>query len=161
MFTPEQALEQARESRRRWAKAHPEKERERKVRYRKAHPDRVLAQVRRWQEAHPGHKNPEKNRAAVRRWTEQNPEKARTRWANRRARVHGAVGGHTAEEFLGLLVRTGYVCTYCSCPLSEKTATRDHIVPLSKGGSNFITNIAPACKPCNCRKGAKLKLHYP
>jgi len=28
----------------------------------------------------------------------------------------------------------------------------DHRIPLSRGGSNFIDNIVPACRPCNLRK---------
>lgn len=28
----------------------------------------------------------------------------------------------------------------------------DHVIPLSRGGSNSITNVVPACKPCNSGK---------
>lgn len=43
-------------------------------------------------------------------------------------------------------------CTYCGLTLSRKTATIDHIVPKSKGGSTCEANLTLACKSCNERK---------
>ena len=34
--------------------------------------------------------------------------------------------------------------------------TRDHIVPVSKGGGNSWENVVTACSPCNNRKGNHL-----
>ena len=48
--------------------------------------------------------------------------------------------------------RDGYVCTYCG---SDKLLEGDHIVPLSRGGSNAFDNLATACRPCNQSKGSK------
>jgi len=31
--------------------------------------------------------------------------------------------------------------------------TRDHLVPLSRGGTNAWTNVLTACSSCNTRKG--------
>jgi len=47
-------------------------------------------------------------------------------------------------------------CTYCRCQLQWKESTIDHVVPLSKGGTNDLENLALACHPCNSLKGNKL-----
>lgn len=100
------------------------------------------------------------NTERVNRWLAQAPlERVRqTRKqakANRTARKFAASGRHTKAEFLALCERLGWACSYCGCGLTEETATRDHIVPLSRGGSNSIENIAPACDTCNKRKHAR------
>lgn len=50
-------------------------------------------------------------------------------------------------------------CFYCCKPLSllaapgALIASKDHKTPVSRGGSDLIDNIVPACIPCNSRKG--------
>ena len=51
-----------------------------------------------------------------------------------------------------VLERDGRTCTYCG---SDKRLEGDHIVPLSRGGSNAFTNLATACRPCICRRGRR------
>lgn len=43
----------------------------------------------------------------------------------------------------------------CYCGTAEEKLTLEHIVPLSKGGTNKISNLAPACADCNGRKKNK------
>jgi hypothetical protein len=68
--------------------------------------------------------------------------------ARRKAREHRATGAYTWTEVIGLFLAFGRCCAYCSQPV-DGTLEPDHVVPLSKGGSNSITNILPACKACN------------
>lgn len=79
-----------------------------------------------------------------------NPDLYLTYSQNRRAAEIGADGSHTEVEWLALVNALGNRCTYCG---SEGKLTRDHDVPLARGGSNNIGNIKPACARCNSRKG--------
>ncbi len=40
-------------------------------------------------------------------------------------------------------------CAYCG---SKHELTLDHIIPQSKGGSDFVTNVICCCKKCNNSK---------
>lgn len=55
-----------------------------------------------------------------------------------------------------LFRRDGYTCMYCLSILSERQLTRDHVVPLSRGGQDVWTNVVTACRACNQRKADQL-----
>ncbi len=59
-----------------------------------------------------------------------------------------------------LFARDGYRCQYCERSQLElrgrECLTRDHLVPLSRGGTNDWTNVVTACSSCNTRKGNRL-----
>ncbi len=59
-----------------------------------------------------------------------------------------------------LFARDRYRCQYCgrqSVELRPREAlTRDHVVPLSRGGLNVWDNVVTACSPCNTRKANHL-----
>jgi 5-methylcytosine-specific restriction endonuclease McrA len=56
-----------------------------------------------------------------------------------------------------LFARDGYACQYCGRHRSElrgrQFLTRDHILPMSRGGTNTWENVVTSCSPCNNRKG--------
>ena len=56
-----------------------------------------------------------------------------------------------------LFARDNYRCQFCGRAQQElrprECLTRDHLVPLSRGGSNTWTNVLTACSSCNTRKG--------
>ena len=59
-----------------------------------------------------------------------------------------------------LFARDNYTCQYCARSQrqlrSRECLTRDHLVPLSRGGTNAWTNVVTSCSFCNIRKSNKL-----
>ncbi len=93
-----------------------------------------------------------KRRARGRLWAKRNPLKQRHRVAVYRARKMGARGSHTVEQWMSVVRLHSWKCFYCGKRLNHKTLTKDHRNPLSKGGTDFVRNLVPACKPCNSGK---------
>lgn len=66
---------------------------------------------------------------------------------------------HTTRQWTAKFFRCGMRCWYCYKPLSLlpgdgiQVATKDHQIPISRGGSDRIENIVPACFECNRYKG--------
>lgn len=127
--------------------------------------------------------DPEKSKAANTAWRKKNPEKSRARnraswWRHRekriaetianqrknksakaarghayRARLANAEGRFTKEEFDKVVKNQDKKCFYCLSHL-EKIIV-EHVTPLSRGGSNKISNIVASCVSCNAQKYTK------
>lgn len=83
--------------------------------------------------------------------------KRRRRWVRdnsrrRRAILFNSPGSFTDAEFADICRKYGGKCLKCG---KQKKLSADHIVPVSRGGNNLISNIQPLCMPCNTSKGAK------
>ena len=60
----------------------------------------------------------------------------------------------TEEERNTIWRKCHKVCACCGKPLTPKTMTIDHLVPLSRGGTNEMENLASLCYDCNQEKGS-------
>lgn len=114
---------------------------------------------------------------AVKSWRAKNQEKSRTyarRGARRRyatpegrasyihsallqqsRRRNGTLGSHTLKEWNDLKQKFNFACVCCGEKEPDIKLSRDHIIPIIKGGTNFITNIQPLCLPCNLSKNKR------
>ncbi len=54
-----------------------------------------------------------------------------------------------------LFKRDDHRCIYCGNQFKRSDLTRDHVRPLSRGGTDRWENVVAACKRCNFRKDNK------
>lgn len=117
-----------------------------------ANSERAKAVVSSYQRAHP-----ERVKAWKSAWSRAHPEEVVQYALNYRARRRGAPGRHSLQEWKEKCELLGNVCFYCG---EAGPLERDHNVPLTRGGSDSIDNILPACRPCNAKKRTKTAREY-
>lgn len=54
-----------------------------------------------------------------------------------------------------LFSRDAHICMYCGTRLSARVLSRDHIKPMSLGGTDSWNNVVTACKRCNNHKASR------
>lgn len=111
--------------------------------------------------------NPEPARAATKAWRLANLEHVKrysaqyrednrlyfaSKQSQRRATIKGLRGSATAEQVKERFDFHGNKCIYCGCcgPMEI-----EHMIPISRGGTNWPANLAPACRSCNSSKRSK------
>lgn len=146
---PERAREIAREAYHRAFARDPERFRRRSRDTYARNPQRAFGYTYAWRK-----RNPERVRAIERRYRQRHPEKQRHWEKLRRARRLGAEGSHTLSEWRAKVKAYEGRCHWCHETIQGKP-TKDHLIPLAKGGADDIGNVVPACLRCNASKGAK------
>ena len=84
--------------------------------------------------------------------TERNRKRARVL----REQAASGLSAHGRRLLLAKWKRQGKCCAYCQRPAD----TVEHVVPLSRGGSNHEGNLVPACRSCNASKGDRLIVEW-
>lgn len=151
-----------RELKRAHQKANPEKYIEAGRRYTKAHREEIniKAKERRQQDLEHyreiGRKSYERHAEERRKYSieyfKEHPEKSVAATNRRRALKLASEGSHTEEEWQKLKAFYNYQCLCCRRQEPEIKLTRDHVIPLTQGGSDSIDNIQPLCARCNSKK---------
>ncbi len=110
--------------------------------------DQIRAQKLRYRARHP-----EKYAEETARWRARNPEKRRIARKNGKSRERAAGGSYSTEDIRRILKQQRGRCAYCRIRLGEFHI--DHIVAISRGGSNRPGNLQLTCEACNLRKHAR------
>ena len=131
------------------ARGRPKQKPEISKRYRQKHGSIVNERIYAWKR-----ENPERALNHQRQARKNNPEKYRSYVRNRRASIAEADGFHDEKDIDGILKGQGFICAACPEDLSRGYEV-DHVHPVSRGGSNWPSNLQCLCMPCNRSKGDK------
>ena len=90
------------------------------------------------------------------RWHKLNIERAREINRRHRWKRRHSPGSHTDNQLSLRWAYYGGRCWMCG----SMADTTDHVIPLSRGGTNWPANLRPACRPCNSGKRDRDWRHY-
>lgn len=133
-----------------YREANPDKIAAQKAAYDARNPDREAARKAAWRAENPGY---------GRIWRQANPERNAAYSRNYLARKSNALGHHTVQDVEAQLAAQKGKCYWCNTRVGNDYHV-DHVVPLSRGGSNWPSNLVIACSTCNLSKQDKLPMDF-
>ena len=143
----------------------PEKYDEALRKYRETHREKINARAREHRQQNLEHYreigrksreiHAKERNAYQREYGKANREKLTLYTNARRARKLKAKGSHTEEEWQELKAFYNFMCLRCRKQEPDIKLTRDHVIPLTQGGSDSIDNVQPLCSRCNSKKNNK------
>lgn len=153
-----------------WQEKNKDKIKERLHQYYEENKDKIKKRSNKWRK-----NNLERKKVTNLLWQLNNPDKVkegRKKYRNKvkndpqfrlkeKARLHNrrnAPGSHTKEDLEKLFKQQNNCCYWCREELTSYHI--DHIIPLSKGGSNNPGNLCISCPSCNLKKGAKMPYEF-
>ena len=167
-----------------WNFDHPEKTKEFKKKYYQTHKEQILEKNKQWRLNHKVHRDNYHKQYRLDHKKERNEYNEQWRQKNeneikkyrklyiqtlegkacnqrghtkRKAREKEIINTLTSDEWVEILKEYRFKCAYCGCEFTLfNRETRDHIIPISKGGNNIKENVVPACRSCNSKKGASI-----
>ena len=131
---------------------------ERDLKYREKHRDRYMENSRRYYREHH-----EECLANKKQYYLENKEDIIAKNQIRRARMNAAEGEFSPEQVKECIAFFDNVCAYSGDQFSEEKInclSMDHIIPITKGGANYIWNIVPTTFSHNSSKGTKDMLSW-
>jgi 5-methylcytosine-specific restriction endonuclease McrA len=148
-----------------WNARNPDRVAKNRLAWCEANKDRWYESIRRWKLENKSHiveinkiyrKKTKPAQAAYREsWRQKNREQTRAYCRNRRSLRKNAVGFHCSRDIERIFLLQKYTCAYCKKKLRGELFHVDHIVAISRGGSNWPRNLQILCPACNCSKNAK------
>lgn len=147
---------QRKSSKTQWLKDNTGKSKASISKYRSTHTRKAMSEIEKRVKAEKQRlyyqENKEKCYKSVIDWIHRNVDKKRMYSFNRKSLERGAGGRLSADEWKELCNKYDNKCLCCGV---GGGLTKDHIVPVTMGGTTDIDNIQPLCKSCNSKKGNK------
>jgi 5-methylcytosine-specific restriction endonuclease McrA len=147
-------VEKTRERRHRYHQLHKKEINERMRRLRTENPQLAYKYVNAWRARHPGW-----SAKYDKPWKVKNRERwlmiVRIASSKRRARKK-ANGPYERIDPLKVLERDAGLCGICGRQVDPTSFEIDHIIPVSRGGLDLMSNVQLAHRSCNRKKWAKM-----